>query len=231
MNKLIAGIALFSFPIFSYAEITIVSEVLIGQSQHKIDRSASVYGPDKHFSSSSSSSSYGFRIGTKFTENISIELSKHFYGSVDNKFTISYPSQSPGIPGGTSEVIPPNQYEIIPLSMPIDIESIRLGVKGEMELLPNFSFIARLGMAYWEYDKYTPHQYNLYGFFGRESGNDIYYSLGTEYQFSENIYAGIEYSFFEASNSINDKAGDNLGHASSYSHKVEDLSLVLGWMF
>ncbi|MFB0979743.1 MAG: hypothetical protein QMC62_02355 [Alteromonadaceae bacterium] len=42
--------------------------------------------------------------------------------------------------------------------MPIDLESIRLGVKGKIEIFTNVAINMRLGLAHWEYGTFTPQQ-------------------------------------------------------------------------
>lgn len=222
MNKLVAGIALLSFPMFSQAEISIYSEALIGQSKQKMNSFSHLQGADKNVFSSSNSSSYGFRLGTKFSENFSLEISKHFHGSVDNKFTISYASQSPGIPGET-----PNEDITLQAKIPIEIDSTRIGIKVDNELFTNISVSARLGIAYWEYKENTPYPFVNEG----ESGKDLFYSVGAEYHLTENAYLGLEYSYFEASDKWDDRNSDNLGNSASFHHDVKDLSLLLGWIF
>ena len=226
MKKIVIGIAF--LPLFTYAETTIVSEILIGQTQHKIHSSLRTViqteVSEKNYSSSLNSDSFGFRLGVKFTHHLTFELAKHKHGSTVNKFTESYPTMGP-----SGSLLPPEFDTSIQAIIPIDINSIRLGVKGEVELFKDFSINARLGFAHWKYDGFTPQKLTHLGVssYGDESGNDIYYSLGAEYKFTENFYVGLEHSLLK----INQKNGINNEVRASYKHDVKDLSLVLGWVF
>ena len=59
------------------------------------------------------------------------------------------------------------------------------------------------------------------------SGRDTYFSVGSEYELSDTIYIGIEYSQF----SIKETEQGTYSADVTYSHKINDLSLVLGWAF
>ncbi|WP_138568400.1 hypothetical protein [Pseudoalteromonas phenolica] len=59
------------------------------------------------------------------------------------------------------------------------------------------------------------------------SGTDTYFSDGSEYEVSDSIYIGIEYSQFI----IKETEQGTYSADVSYSHKINDLSLVLGWAF
>lgn len=233
MKKIIAGIAILSLPLFTNAETAFVTEILIGQSQNKILSSNRIEIQDEvsvnNYSSSLSSDSLGFRFGVKFLENVSIELAKHDHGSATNSITISYPTLIPGVPSGGVCCLGPEHDFTVEALIPINIESIRLGVKGEINVLTNFSVSARLGIAHWKYKRADPQQLTNISSssYGEESGNDLYYAIGAEYKLTENINIGLEYSLFavKEENQINNEV------SSTYYHDVEDFSLVLGWMF
>lgn len=197
MKNLIVGIALCLSPLCSYAETTFISEVLMGQSKHDMSSYLSSAEVETNYSSAIKDTSFGFRLGVKFMDKFSLELSEH-------------------------DVI----YQVI---TPINIDSIRLGIKSEFYVLDKLSLNARAGLAHWEYEEFTPQAITLLGPSngGGESGNDIYYSLGAEYKFTENFYAGLEYSIFNVA--MKQKYHDDV--ISSYKHKVEDISFVIGWTF
>jgi len=230
MKKIITGIVLFSFPLFASAELAITSEILIGQTKHDIKSYLKSAELETRYSSSLNDNSFGFRLGVKLLDYVSVELSKHDHGSVVNEFTINYPTQiagTPDFPGGCC-LGPEHDYSVEAI-VPIELESIRLGMKGEMELFTNVFINARLGLAHWKYGEFTP-QYltnlsrsNNSG----ESGNDLYYSFGGEYSITENLYVGFEYSLLKI-NEKNEYSGDR---RDSYKHDIKDLSLILGWEF
>ncbi len=228
MKSFIVGVGLFSLPFFSAAEIIVVSEILIGQSQNKVHSSLQTETLENSYSSSLKSNSFGFRLGAKLTESLSLELAKHFHGSVVNRFKATIPIMAPPRTIN-SALLPSGFYRTVQANIPIDLESIRFGVKGEFELLTDTFINGRLGIAHWEYGEYTPQQLsNVSGSSNSgESGNNIYYSIGAEYKFTENFYLGIEYSLL----SINVSYGNEYYVTSSYEHDVKDLSLVIGWEF
>jgi opacity protein-like surface antigen len=233
MIKTIAGIALFSLPFSSFAEISVVSEILIGQSTYDINSTLRTEirteVSEKNYSSSLNSDSFGFRLGIKFTDNFSFELAKHEHGKSVNYVTVYILRAIPPSPNGGSCCLGPDEDSSLVAIVPIDLESIRLGIKGEMELFENTSINARLGLARWKYGEYTPQKLSdISGHSNSgETGNDIYYSLGAEYKFTENFHIGVEYSLLKIS--VNKTYDDE--YSGSYNNNVKDLSFVIGWAF
>lgn len=229
ITKTIIGGALLLSPLMSYAETTFVTEVLIGQSKHNIKSSINAELSNESYSASLDESSFGFRLGVKFWDYVSIEIAKHDHGSAVNEFTIYYPAPFSPTPGSSGCCLGPEHDITQEARLPIDIESLRLGIKTEYELFTNFSVNARLGLAHWSYDHYSPQQTILPSSStnGGESGNDIYYSIGGNYQFTESIHVGLEYSLFTVSEGFDPRMGID----GSYEHDIEDISLVLGWRF
>lgn len=184
---------------------------------------------EENYSSSLNSDSFGFRLGIKFTDNFSFELVKHEHGKSVNYATVYIPTSLPGSSNGDGCCLGPDEDSSLVAIVPIDLESIRLGIKGEMELFENTSINARLGLARWKYGEYTPQKLSdLSGYSNSgETGNDIYYSLGAEYKFTENFYIGVEYSSLKIS--VNKTYDDE--YSGSYNNFVKDLSFVIGWTF
>jgi hypothetical protein len=226
MKNLIVGIALCLSPLCSYAETTFISEVLMGQSKHYMSSYLKSAEVETNYSSALKDTSFAFRLGVKFMDNFCLELSKHDHGSADNEFTLIYPNLLPDPSGAPLGEV---HDTIVQAIIPINIESIRLGIKGEFYALEQFTLNARAGLAHWQYEEFTPQALTLLGSSndGDESGNDIYYSLGAEYKFTENFYVGLEYSIFNVA--IKKKYYDDV--ISSYKHKVKDISFVIGWAF
>jgi hypothetical protein len=225
MKKFITGVVLFSIPFFSSAEIKFVSEVLVGQSQNEFYSSIQGDGIGTNYSSSLSSDSFALRFSVKFTDNLSFELAKHDHGSVVNQITIRVPQQIPG-----NCCLGPEYDNIYEAQIPIETNSLRVGLKGELEIITDLSISARLGIAYWGYGDANPQQLSNIGSSGNsgESGNDIYYAVGAEYKFTENFYLGVEYSLL----SIHKASGNGDYDVSGYyDHGIKDLSLILGWEF
>jgi opacity protein-like surface antigen len=229
MKKFIIGGILFLSPVISYAETIFISEVLMGQSKHDMSSYLKSAEVETNYSSALKETSFAFRLGVKFMANFSLELSKHDHGSAVNEFTLSFPTRAAGTPGSIGVFLGPEHDVIYQVITPINIESIRLGIKGEFYALEQFTLNARAGLAHWQYEEFTPQALTLLGSSndGDESGNDIYYSLGAEYKFTENFYVGLEYSIFNVA--IKKKYYDDV--ISSYKHKVKDISFVIGWTF
>jgi hypothetical protein len=226
MKNLIVGIALCLSPLCSYAETTFISEVLMGQSKHDMNSYLKSAEVETNYSSALKETSFAFRLGIKFMDNFSLELSKHDHGSAVNEFTLIYPNLLPEPSGAPLGEVHDMFVQAI---IPINIDSIRLGIKSEFYVLDKLSLNARAGLAHWEYGDFTPQALTIIGstMNGGESGNDIYYSLGAEYKFTESFYVGLEYSIFNVA--IKKKYYDDV--ISSYKHKVKDISFVIGWTF
>ncbi|WDE06029.1 outer membrane beta-barrel protein [Thalassomonas viridans] len=224
MKKFIYGMAFSSLSLSAYADTMFLSEVLIGQSKHKANSSLKTDLSEKHYASSLDADSFAFRLGAKLTDKVSIELAKHDHGKVVNEYSFSVPSMAP-----TGEPLPPEFDRVYKAKIPIDIESLRIGVKGEWDLSAGFSLNARLGLAHWKFDEFSPRKLTDLGPYSDsgESGNDIYYAVGGEYKFTENLYVGLEYSLL----SIKEKSGKDNSVRSSYEYDVRDLSFVVGWVF
>jgi hypothetical protein len=228
MKKNIIGMILTLFPLIALGETVIVSEILIGKSQHEIKSFLNPKVSNVSYSATLNDSSFGFRFGVKFFDNVSIELAKHDHGSVVNEFTVYYPTSITGTPSGGDCCLGSEHDYNAEAIIPIEIESIRFGIKGEVELVTNFTVNARVGLAHWSYKNYMPKKLTNFSPppVSDGSGNDLYYSLGAEYKFSEDLYLGIEYSLLSVNESyaVNDVSG-------SFSHDVKDLLIVAGWVF
>ncbi|MEI4551071.1 outer membrane beta-barrel protein [Pseudoalteromonas spongiae] len=225
MKNIILGITLFSFPLFASAKLNLVSELLIGKAQNNVHSTFLTEKLEGYYTASLQSDSFGFRLGTNVNEYLSFELAKHKHGDTMNEVKI--PVQNlPGMPNSSGPVY---SYSEIDVKIPMELESIRLGVKGKIDLFTNTSINTRFGVANWKYDNFTPrHLLNLRRSSGdKERGNDFYYAIGAEYKFNESFYLGFEYSLLK----INERIKDKSFMYGSYTHDVKDLSLVLGWAF
>ena len=229
MNKIIIGGILFAIPFQSSAEIKLISEVLVGQSQHKLDSSIQTEGwySDAIFEKTSTSSkdnSFGLRLGLKVTNNFTLELAKHTHGSFDNEITVSNPY--PIIIPGCNKCV---DYHVSKVKAKIDSSSIRYGIKGELAVFSGLSVNARLGIARWE-DKqeYTPEISGIIESPSNEQkGNDLYYALGVSYRLTTNLNIGLEYSLV----TINDRMYIDNEIVDLYKRNIEDLSIIIGWEF
>jgi hypothetical protein len=224
MKKLILGAVFLAIPTLAYSETKIYSEVLVGSSSQKTNSSYDSEGdelshPEKSSFSEQISNSYAIRLGVKYTDYLSFELAMHNHGEVNyiHIFSRGYPI-SP-IPEA------PLLFRDEEAKASVQTESIRLGIKGELNIIENLSVNARLGVAKWKYDGLSPH---VNGFTrGLDDGYDIYYSIGSKYNVSDALYIGLEYSLLTMQQ---DKEFDN-SQRGTYEHEVKDLSVILGWVF
>ena len=233
MKKLTTGVILSSLlcstSFSAIAESGFISEILIGQSKHTVNATPVNYQSEKKYKSNLDDKSLAFRVGYKYTDYLTFELAKHDHGSVTNKVELIYSTQLPGSPDGNPCCLGPDHDTVVTAIVPIEIDSLRLGVKGQWQLLSNLSINARLGIARWEFEKYSPKNLSQLAVQTNEdvSGNDLYYGVSAEYQFTENFYIGVEYSML----SIDEDYKDEFNNIGSYNYDVKDLSLVLGWAF
>jgi opacity protein-like surface antigen len=202
---------------------------LTGQSKHTVNATSVNYQSEKKYRSNLDDKSLAFRVGYKYTDYLTFEFAKHDHGSVTNKVELIYSTQLPGSPDGNPCCLGPDHDTVVTAIIPIEIDSLRLGVKVQWQLLSNLSINARLGIARWEFEVFSPKHLTFLGSQRNEdvSGNDLYYGVSAEYQFTENFYLGIEYSILSIKESYSD-ANDVSG---SYNYDIKDLSLVLGWAF
>ena len=233
MNKLTTGVILSSLlcstSFSAIAESGFISEILIGQSKHTVNATPVNYQSEKKYKSNLDDKSLAFRVGYKYTDYLTFELAKHDHGSVTNKVELIYSTQLPGSPDGNPCCLGPDHDTVVTAIVPIEIDSLRLGVKGQWQLLSNVSINARVGIARWEFGTFSPKHLTVFSSRRNEdvSGNDFYYGVGAEYRFTENFYLGVEYSIL----SIKESYSDENDVSGSYNYDVKDLSLVLGWAF
>ena len=136
MKKIIVGMVLLLFSLFTIAETIIVSEILIGQSQHKIStyEQYEKFDPYENYLGPINDNSLGIRLGVKIIDNIYVELAMHDHGSVNNEFTIT----KPNLLFSGNCCLSSSQYDVEERSIPNSIESIRLGIKAKYMYLQTF---------------------------------------------------------------------------------------------
>jgi|TARA_B100001059_G_scaffold171056_1_gene171170 opacity protein-like surface antigen len=200
----------------TYTQATVVSEILIGKAKNKI-HTYQDHDLGDSYSSTLNSDSFGFRLGYEFNEYLAFEIAKHRHGESVNEYTISIPAHFPS-----------DYKQSMQVRVPLEVESIRFGIKGKSEIFKDFSINARFGVAHWEYKdanptKLVPTDNIQY----QESGNDLYAAIGLEYLFTEHFYLGVEYSLLGIKES---KEYDYSG-TIKYQHDIQDFSVVLGWRF
>lgn len=223
MKSIIAPVVLFLIPFLSNAEILLVSEILIEQSQHDLHSMQSTESLFERESISQTEKSFGFRLGVKFIDNLTLELGKHEHGNFINEVTVYLPKiiDTPG-----SIPFYSDGYDVYSQTANLKSSSIRYGIKGEFELISRVSINARLGMARWQDNQEDTINYFMVED-NKQAGNDLYYAFGANYNFTKEFNIGIEYSLV----TINDRTYINEELVALYAHDIEDLSLIIGWEF
>ncbi|AWB65991.1 hypothetical protein C2869_05860 [Saccharobesus litoralis] len=239
MKKQLLGIALSSLSLFSYAEMDIYAELLVGQSSYKLDSQMKQGNKDYNYSTSLDATSYGLRLGLDISEHFALEIAAHQHGSADLDYVL-YASQvvtgPPDAFGNVDLIVLDPKFDVpYDTSMPIELQSVRLGVKGQWKITESMFFNGRLGIANWRFNNfiYQRPPDNSMALYHERSGADIYYSVGTDYYLTDNFYLGLEYSLLNVSENFNDHElfeGWELVDGS-FEHAITDLSLVVGWNF
>jgi OOP family OmpA-OmpF porin len=164
----------------------------------------------KDSSSSEKSTSFGIRFGYLFNDYIAVELGHHQYGEWDDK----------------------EQYESGDgSSAKIESSSMSAGIKGIFPVSEDFSLFARAGIAKWDFKATsTLNEFEPV----KKDDNDIYYGIGAEYNFSESISFGVEYSVIDMEweeSQFDEGTYDDFSYSttSNYktNYKVENISLLL----
>ncbi|WP_171040755.1 outer membrane beta-barrel protein [Pseudoalteromonas phenolica] len=217
MNKYLFGLVFLASNSYASSTPSFTTELLIGSSSNKLHASQDFDLGDER-SSSNSSSSFGIRFGLPISEYFSVELSKHFYGEADHSYTRNI----------SSDLINDNSFESIAVKLPIETDALKFGIKSHVNINAKLNVNLRVGLANWRYKQYSPAMLVVNDIQEQNhSGRDVYFSVGSEYVVSDSIYIGFEYSQF----SIKESEHGAFAADVSYSHKINDFSLVLGWAF
>lgn len=110
----------------------------------------------------------------------------------------------------------------------ISSSAFNFAVKGSIPFELGFSISARLGLAFWdielsETDSYYPGEV----FKGRDSGNDLYYGIGTQYLINEKFTIGAEYTVAE----YGFKPGGDFSAANDTELDIKTFALTAGLKF
>lgn len=220
MKKQLFGLAVLSLPMYAKADIAIFSEVLLGKANNEFYAEQDSDLGYKRVSSANSDS-WGLRLGVGLTDHLALEIAQHSHGESLAEYSV-YVSNT--LPGSYQH---PYDYSY-KVRLPIDIDSLRLGIKGEIEVSNNINANIRVGMAHWQYKDVIPAQLvPTDNISSGDSGNDIYTSVGVEYRLTDNLYVGLEYSLLNIKES---KEYDYTGIVQ-YEHNLHEVSVLLGWAF
>jgi OmpA-OmpF porin, OOP family len=195
MKKIIMASVLTISAMPLHAESNFTWEVLLGKANQK----TSLYD----FSTSGDDSSIGIRAAYLFNKNIAIELAYQNYGEAVESFVFS---------GGNK------------VTDKMKTAALNFGLKGSIPLDESFSLISRFGLSMWDFDlTETNLFYPDENIKFRDDGTDIYYGIGAQYNFNENIFIIAEYSITDIGTTI-------LGY-QPIDHEVKNTSISLGVNF
>ena len=124
-----------------------------------------------------SGTSFGIRFGYQFNDYIAVELGHHQYGEADEKYVDKYGDN---------------------IHNKLKSSATSVGIKGILPLSDDFSLFARAGIAKWDMkltvsDSSAPDETYVL----KDDNNDLYYGLGAEYNFSETVSLGLEYTMLD----------------------------------
>ena len=169
MKKLILAslVGLTSLPVA--ADSNFSAEFLLGKTDQEARTDyGDVEGDD---------TSIGIRGGYSINENVTLELSYNNYGEIDKSYIDEY-----------------GDY----INDKVSTTSMNFGVKGSIPLNNGLSIYARIGLSLWDVEfEETDSFYPGETFKGDDSGNDIYYGLGLQYQINDKAFIGAEYTLSE----------------------------------
>lgn len=80
-----------------------------------------------------------------------------------------------------------------------DLSALSIGIKASYPINGLASIHGRLGLARWDIDySFADAGYPEDNFSASDDGVDLYFGFGGEYNLTQNLYAGVEYSYMKA---------------------------------
>jgi len=138
--------------------------------------------------------SFGIRAALTVNSNIAFELAYQDYGTAKDS---------------TNRI-----------TTDVSSSAVNLGVKGIIPFEGGFSVHGRFGLSRWEAEFKAASLSETLTV--DDSGSDLYYGLGLQYDISPELVVGVEYAATDM---------DILTEGTSLDHKVKNLSLSLGYKF
>ena len=153
---------------------------------------------------------FGIRFGYQFNDYIAVELGHQQYGEVDEKYVDEYGDN---------------------IHNKLKSSATSGGIKGILPLSDDFSLFARAGISKWDMkltvsDSSSPDE--PYSF--KDDNNDLYYGLGAEYNFSETVSLGLEYTMLDMDwNLYRSESSQDFSYSSDVegSYQLSNLALIL----
>lgn len=173
---------------------------------------------ESYTSSAESSTSFGARLGYKFNDYIAAEAGYHQYGEATDNYTDEW---------GDS------------ISDKVKTSSTSIGLKGILPLSDQFSLFARAGYAKWDLDiKSTDSSLPGDVFSMKEDGNNAYFGFGLDFNISESVSLGLEYSMLNMEFAIDDSYTESdenfyysLSSHTDVDYEVTNIALLLKMNF
>jgi len=147
--------------------------------------------------------SLGFRLAAQPHKNVAIEVGYLNVGDADDSYIDGF--------GDT-------------IKEEVSTDMYTAGVKLMLPLESGLALNARLGMAMWDTEiKASDSSMPGQTLTADDDGTDFYYGIGAQYSFTENLFAGVEYTRFAMEPSFNT--------SMDIDHDVDNLAASIGWQF
>jgi len=192
MKNLFLGLMISAFTVPAFAETNTSVELLLGSAKQTTKADGD--------SSSGDDTSFGLRGAMAFHPNVAVELSYQNFGQSDDTYIDSW--------GDT-------------INQKTTTSTVALGLKGILPINNQISLNARVGVAHWDLEADVTD--SSLGFFNvEETGTDIYYGIGTQFNIHKQLYLGAEYTITPMHMSV---GGINVDH------EVKNLAVYIGYSF
>jgi OOP family OmpA-OmpF porin len=194
MKKVVLGalLAASSLPVLADNNVSI--ELLLGSAEQETDFPSgnSISGNDI---------SVGVRGAFEINENIALELAYINYGDAEDVET-----------SFGDKVTDTSTFK-----------AISIGVKGMLPLTEDFSLNARVGFSKWDFEVEESYSSTPgFVFKGDDSGTDLTFGLGMEYDINDDIFVGFEYSITDVEIKV---------EAVEVDHIIKNFGLSIGYNF
>jgi len=166
MKKVVFSVLLMSSTLPVIAENNLSAELLLGIADQELSASG--------YSTASYDTSFGIRGSHSLSENFSVEGIYHSYCEANYTYTDKF--------GDT-------------ITDKLNPAALSLGIKGILPLNNGVSVNARIGVSFWGAEiKHTDSAYPGEIFKSEDSGTDLYYGIGAQYQVNSQLFIGVEYT-------------------------------------
>ena len=214
----------------AYADNTFYGDILVGntkQSEESTIEWKSKFSSERetHSLPRKNSTSFGARLGYQFTDNFALELSHLNFGDI-NRIN--------------------NVDEDLTLSEKLKTNANLFAIKGKLPISDKLSLNATLGLAKWKLKTISTVDFisdNIISltindeiaaegdsFTDKLDGSDTFVGLGLQYELTETIHLGLEYTMLEIG--ISEKEEDEYSSSTTKgTYDLKSLSIVFGIKF